>query len=329
MRQFSLPQSRPPTLEPDGLGGRAAARHVERKSRDPNGSLGDLPDHWKKPDVRGVLYARQGRVCGYCGRELPDNDPGQVDHFRPKGRVRDDDTHGGYWWLAYALNNLIMSCSLCNGPQGKWDRFPLRRQARRRATYGSSSTDQPEPREARLLLHPAIDPVESWVEFVLRRGRCRVHPGRGLTRSQKEQVTGTIQRLRLNRYSLTRQRTRVWDDVQDAIDRNDTDFARDAAVRFRPHSAVACQVLAINDVSPPTATEELLWFLAQLLQEMEDVLDSADYESAKVVKEQLDQLDWTAAALWKDPPVGDADTMQTLLDRFGLRDELVEFFRQL
>jgi hypothetical protein len=37
-----------------------------------------------------------------------------VEHFRPKGAVKDDDEHPGYWWLAMAWDNLLPSCIDCN-----------------------------------------------------------------------------------------------------------------------------------------------------------------------------------------------------------------------
>jgi len=38
----------------------------------------------------------------------------QVEHFRPKGRVVEDSSHKGYWWLASTWTNLLPSCSHCN-----------------------------------------------------------------------------------------------------------------------------------------------------------------------------------------------------------------------
>jgi len=102
-----------PTLLESGQGGQQATRHRQQKTTNPMASL-SFPDHWNAPDVRGALYARHGRVCAYCGRYLPENDKGDVEHFRPKGKVAEDATHGGYWWLAYVFANYLMSCSICN-----------------------------------------------------------------------------------------------------------------------------------------------------------------------------------------------------------------------
>ncbi len=37
-----------------------------------------------------------------------------VEHFRPKGAVVEDDAHRGYWWYAMVWENLLPSCIDCN-----------------------------------------------------------------------------------------------------------------------------------------------------------------------------------------------------------------------
>src|SRR5258708_6168668 len=57
-----------------------------------------------------------------------------VDHFRPKGTIKDaDPEHEGYWWLAFDLSNYRFACTFCNSPakdsdditRGKRNFFPL------------------------------------------------------------------------------------------------------------------------------------------------------------------------------------------------------------
>lgn len=83
--------------------------------------------------------------CTYCESKLDKIRiaSGQMDHYRPKGRVYDLDDrqkrrrvrsvlpdgttidHPGYFWLAYDWHNLLPSCKDCNaGPRGKLDYFP-------------------------------------------------------------------------------------------------------------------------------------------------------------------------------------------------------------
>ena len=71
--------------------------------------------------------------CWYTECKSPgaDND---IDHFRPKGRVREDRTHPGYYWLAFDWKNMRLSCQRANRPRiapgapvagGKATHFPL------------------------------------------------------------------------------------------------------------------------------------------------------------------------------------------------------------
>jgi uncharacterized protein (TIGR02646 family) len=71
--------------------------------------------------------------CWYteCKSQGADND---VDHFRPKGKVREDSAHPGYYWLAFDWRNMRLSCQRANRPRiapgarvagGKSTHFPL------------------------------------------------------------------------------------------------------------------------------------------------------------------------------------------------------------
>ena len=87
--------------------------------------------------------------CAYCECDVLVNQPGDIEHWRPKSRVidgnahpiqivtADGDTvpHPGYYWLAYDWRNLLLACEDCNRPSkgktagkriGKWDQFPVR-----------------------------------------------------------------------------------------------------------------------------------------------------------------------------------------------------------
>lgn len=72
----------------------------------------------------------QGK-CWYCETEIIRSDMA-IDHFRPKGKVEDDNTHDGYWWLAFEWQNYRCACTYCNSRRvfeetqgGKGCRFPL------------------------------------------------------------------------------------------------------------------------------------------------------------------------------------------------------------
>lgn len=193
MRRVKRLSVLPPTLKASGGGGKKAKKHLDEKRTDPGKTL-SFPGYWNNSDVRGALYAQHGKVCAYCGCGLPRNDRGDVEHYRPKGNVREDPDHGGYWWIAYDFNNYFLSCSLCNRTR-KSDRFPLRPRGNRI----KFDTRAGLAGEARLLLEPVDDPVEAWLWVDWRNPLCRVKPRENLSRVQRRQVNGMLEFFRINR----------------------------------------------------------------------------------------------------------------------------------
>ncbi len=112
--------------------------------------------------------------CAYCETLIVANHPGDLDHFRPKGRVTNSSDmikvkdhrgqeapHPGYYWLAYDFQNLLPSCEDCNRPNkarsgglrvGKWDEFPVK--GFRAINPGE------EKREKPLLLNPTTNGIK-------------------------------------------------------------------------------------------------------------------------------------------------------------------------
>jgi hypothetical protein len=95
---------------------------------------------WSHPQVLTALRAVVGNKCWYSEVKLDGADP-EVDHFRPKGRVREVDTDlentgdesEGYWWLAFEFSNYRLAAMHANQRRvdvdtagGKWDYFPIR-----------------------------------------------------------------------------------------------------------------------------------------------------------------------------------------------------------
>jgi hypothetical protein len=100
--------------------------------------------------------------CWYTECENPGTDD-DIDHFRPKGDLAEDRTHGGYWWEALNWCNFRLSCHRSNRlrinpdtdeTHGKGDHFPLAREEER-CRY----PDDDLCRESPLLLDPT-DPFD-------------------------------------------------------------------------------------------------------------------------------------------------------------------------
>jgi len=117
-------------------------------------------------DALGKLFHRK---CGYCESLLLGNQPGDVEHYRPKKKVRLEPKSGktrevpGYYWLAAEWGNLLASCADCNRPRkqeingagvevlGKANWFPVKDEARR------AKDAKGVKKEPRLLLDPCVD----------------------------------------------------------------------------------------------------------------------------------------------------------------------------
>jgi hypothetical protein len=92
----------------------------------------------KWSDYKSIFAEAQSGKCGYCEMMVTGSQPGDVEHYWPKGEVwqlKDDPKEGGlerrwastvegrkrdvvsergYWWLAYDWSNYLLSCAVCN-----------------------------------------------------------------------------------------------------------------------------------------------------------------------------------------------------------------------
>src|SRR5262245_27764752 len=106
--------------------------------------------------LKEVLRDLSHGKCWYCESVDPRSD-NAVDHYRPKGNVKDSDPpHDGYWWLAFDRDNYRFSCTYCNSIRnsdktsgGKQDYFPLWEESKR-----ARSADDDLDDELPLLLDP-------------------------------------------------------------------------------------------------------------------------------------------------------------------------------
>jgi hypothetical protein len=57
--------------------------------------------------------------CAYCESVYVSTAPVDIEHYRPKAAVAEDELHPGYWWLASDWDNLLPSCIDCNRRRGQ------------------------------------------------------------------------------------------------------------------------------------------------------------------------------------------------------------------
>jgi hypothetical protein len=111
--------------------------------------------------------------CGYC--ETPLNEAGYsitIDHYRPTGKLKDDNSHPGYYWLAYEWTNLVPACQKCNGIKSSYfpikgkrvDRPPLK--GRELDSDACKADSKKHCDEKPLLLHPEVDQPEKHLVFL-------------------------------------------------------------------------------------------------------------------------------------------------------------------
>jgi hypothetical protein len=251
--------------------------------------------------VRGHLYAVHWRVCAYCGRHLPGNDRGDVEHYRPKAKVLEAPNHGGYWWLAYNLANYLLSCRVCNGRR-KRNRFPLAHRAQH-VTFANQSRLLTE---SRLLFHPAEDPLDSWLRIDFEKATLvPVTAAINLSRIMQRRVNRSIEFFRLNRDPhLLHERRVVLDQVTQALDTNRDDIARALAVRYSPQSAVAYAVLRerASHLLPDHQFEQH-WLLNQISHTLELITCIRErYPEDEPSRVELEETLWTLATLWHNTP---------------------------
>jgi len=134
-------------------------------------------------DIKYTFYMNRSRLfhgkCAYCESDILADQPGDMEHFRPKKEVRDIDNeivmietnnggeaHPGYYWLAYDWRNLLPSCRDCNSITkkktqgrriGKGNRFPVKDF---RATLRGE-----EDREEPLLVNPVLQKPEEHLKL--------------------------------------------------------------------------------------------------------------------------------------------------------------------
>ena len=88
---------------------------------------------------------------------------GDVEHYRPKGGVRQNDPDAleqpGYFWLAYVWENLFFACQLCN-QSFKKNLFPLADPTTRARNHLDDLTAE-EP----MLIHPADEEPGAFIAF--------------------------------------------------------------------------------------------------------------------------------------------------------------------
>lgn len=168
---------RPKDSTPDGLIRKGRAELRKHLTLEPEARVFKA---YSDDSVKEKLAELFGRKCMFCESLLAGTQPGDVEHYRPKGKVvvypktptAAAHVVPGYYWLAAKWPNLLLSCADCNRPRtqddfdgnarviGKANFFPLADETKR--ANGTWRVRQEEP----LLLNPCIDDPDDHLVFL-------------------------------------------------------------------------------------------------------------------------------------------------------------------
>lgn len=184
---------------------RAASNDVERAE-----IIKEQERLWRDERIRNWLQQQFANKCWYTEAQESVS-PYHVDHYRPKGRVRDLDGNEceGYWWLAFDWKNYRICGQLINVK--KLDFFPLVEGAR--ATLDPVSLEL----ECPLLIDPITDQARL-VSYEKDEDACLAVAAAGVTSAEELRARISIELLGLNkRDRLNQKRAAFWDRCMMAI----------------------------------------------------------------------------------------------------------------
>lgn len=163
---------------------------------------------WRDERIRGWLMSQFANKCWYTEAEESIS-PIHVDHFRPKGRVKnlDGSYEDGYWWLTFNWKNYVIAGHLINTK--KSDLFPLMEGERRAAV------NCPEVQlklEGTVLIDPLTDQTRL-ISYDRDDDSCIAVIAGGIDELERFKAEKTIEILGLNRIDrLNQKRGKKWDD---------------------------------------------------------------------------------------------------------------------
>jgi uncharacterized protein (TIGR02646 family) len=185
-------------------------------------------------DVRAALTILFQGKCAYCESPVSGSSQTDIEHYRPKGGVKECETHPGYWWLAMDWTNLVLSCMHCNQERRQLildaglseeeirkalEKNDLRTTGKKNAfpTKGDIwMTMQGAGAEEPLLIDPTETDPEPLFEWEFHSSLTTVKPN-----GEEPRARATIEVLGLNRRHLTEARVQRLNDLLE-VDRKIT-----------------------------------------------------------------------------------------------------------
>lgn len=197
--------------------------------------------------VRTALDKIYLSKCAFCETDPSAGVTMQVEHYRPKAKITEDKTHGGYYWLAYQWSNLLLACPACNNK--KRNRFPITATREKLPLLSDGNLDLSKCssnglnllNEQPLLVNPETDPNPMQHFRFQATGEIEHKTNAGKT---------TIEVCGLNRGSLIKKRKKLYDTTLNkllkAIDKHDSGLITDIQFKDRIENAIIDLIDYIN-----------------------------------------------------------------------------------
>jgi uncharacterized protein (TIGR02646 family) len=214
----------PAVLAADGKGTKETAEAIAHYAHAANQGKPFSFKAYGDKAVKAALTRLFHGKCAYCESRFDATQPVDVEHWRPKGAV--DEENGttpvsGYYWLAASWTNLLPSCIDCNRKRehvihptgtrrviGKGNYFPIEPGTARATAPGAESTEKP------LLLHPYDDDPATALDLE-DEGVLRARPRADGTADSRGEAS--IRVYALNRTGLVHARREVLHHVEQHI----------------------------------------------------------------------------------------------------------------
>lgn len=185
---------------------------------------------YKYDDIKTDLVSLYHNKCAFCESKLESM---HVEHFRPK--------RGGYYWMAFSWDNLLLSCPTCN--IYKSDDFSLSERGVRAIFTNTDEiiqrintlSSEYDATEKPLLISPETVTAEELASITFSQD--------GSMSSENVRMQHTIESCKLSRQALCENRKRIWDRLRNHISIAAVEFGV-GSERF--HDAVSIAVKAFR-----------------------------------------------------------------------------------
>ena len=210
---------------------------------------------YKNNDIKQSLEGLFKGKCAYCETFYLHIHPTDIEHYRPKGRIKKEEIKGyispGYWWLAADWNNLLPSCIDCNRRRkyqtqsgevllGKADHFPINPNSNNVRLKDSEDNETP------LLINPCTEEPLEHLTFVAVYEKPIVIP-LNVSGISKLKANASIKYYGLNRPKLIEERAKRYKELSRCFIRIEKYLKRQEELNIDFTEEIEGELKIIND----------------------------------------------------------------------------------